>query len=867
MIVSTLGVGLLMGAHAVGSASSASPVKTGSVNPAVGSRPTFPTASVSTHTNSRAALEQRLLAQARADHIPIEALSLPNLLGSAKITGGVVTPGTSVAPAPMGIGTYGVLNTTGHPTAFNITTNSWEGTISLQSPVNTFLLDNDGASSTNGADNTFGVQLNAVVNNTTVLDNSTYAFWTQNVLYFNFAAPNTVTFLDNVWNFSSPAVSLTSGTIFSGNGTPVYPEYYYDFGPTFAVTYPMTVHLYLNSSTTDNLTNGYGYSTVRFGFDVVNGLTGASEAAGVYDTVEFNSTTPYALVPPSPFLVDGSQLTPTGYIPYDAEIMLGGPGGGTTTSVFGISGSEMLQYLSSGTYANAPSAWDIGSETGETSEGISETYTTAGTVLLSAGPSIVAPLWNATPGGNLGQATVSGPLSPSNAFVFFTPGTQLNANTAAWAPTQTATSVDYTVIPGTYTVSAMLSDYTPITKTVTVTAGHTASVTFTMKANSREGVYTPLVAWDNAQLAAISSSGKGTAAHPYKLLNNPAPGGLNSVFGEFNDYLYLVFPGVLLSGTTAYVDLVSPANNSVTFPTAYDSALAYYGLPFTDNLQYELFNASNVAIWGATGITGWFFFDDYGPTGGLPLANVVVWGGQHDLIGHNTFESQGSALLLAGLSPVAAPGNVVWGNTFENSTVLAPAMYPGNGAVNGPPIAIFAYEGGDLIYNNWVGTSITAFSPHVNMFNGAPQANAESWNLTAVEPAKYKTTFDGFTLTGAIVGAWQGGNFWLDYFVGAGLPYNEYGYIATGGDWFPLPLIAYAVTFAIPGLLAIEWSVTINGVTEKAKYPVRSIVFYEVPGTYTYTTAKVVGIGKITPASGTFSVNNANVVVILHYTP
>jgi thermopsin len=868
MVVSTLGFGLIS-AHAVASASSASPVKTGLVNPAVGSRLTFPTTPVSTQSNSRAALEQRLLAQARADHIPIEALSLPNLLGSAKITGGVVSPGASVAPAPMGIGTYGVRNTTGNPTAFNISTNSWEGTISLQSPVNTFLLDNDGALSTNGADNTFGVQLNAVMNNTTVLDSSTDAFWTQNVLYFNFAAPNTVTFLDNVWNFSSPAVSLTSGTIFSGNGTPVYPAYYYDFGPTFAVTYPLTVHLYLNSSITDDLANGYGYSTVRFGFDLVNGLTGLSEAAGIYDTVEFNSTTAFALVPPSPFLVDGSQLTPTGYIPYDAEIMLGGPGGGTTTSVFGISGSERLQYLSSGTYANAPSAWDIGSETGETSEGISETYTTAGTVLLSAGPSIVAPLWNATPGGNLGQATVSGPLSPSNAFVFFTPGTHLSANTAAWAPTRTATSVDYTVIPGTYTVSVMLSDYTPITKTVTVTAGHTASVTFTMKANSREGVYTPLVAWDNAQLAAISSGGKGTATHPYKLFNNPASGGLNSVFGEFNDYLYLVFPGVLLSGTTAYVDLVSPANNSVTFPTAYDPALADFGLPFTDNLQYELFNASNVAIWGATDITGWFFFDDYGPTGGLPIANVVVWDGQHDLIGDNTFESQGSALLLAGLSPEATPGNVVWGNTFDNSSVLAPTMYPGNGTANGPPFAIFAYEGGDLIYNNWVGTSITAYSPPVNMFNGAKQANAESWNLTAVEPAKYRTTFDGFTLTGAIVGAWQGGNFWIDYVVGTGLPYDEYGYIVTGGDSFPLPLIAYAVTFSVSGLFpGVEWSVTINGVTEKAKFPVRSIVFYEVPGAYSFTAAKVLGPGKITSPKGyDFTVSAANVYVTLLYIP
>ncbi|EQD74826.1 Peptidase A5, thermopsin, partial [mine drainage metagenome] len=86
--------------------------------------------------------------------------------------------------------------------------------------INTFLLTNDGSISTNGSQNTFGVQLNAVTNGTTVGTNSSYSFWTQNVLYFNFPSPGMITFLDNIWNFSSPAVSLTAGTLYSYNGTP-----------------------------------------------------------------------------------------------------------------------------------------------------------------------------------------------------------------------------------------------------------------------------------------------------------------------------------------------------------------------------------------------------------------------------------------------------------------------------------------------------------------------------------------------------------------------------------------------------------------------------------------------------------------------
>lgn len=817
---------------------------------------------------SHLALQKTIMATAVADHIPIQAVSLPNLLGDATVKNGVVTP-NAVTPAPIGLATYGVRNTTGIAQAFTLETQSWEGSITLNSPANTFLLDNDGALSTNGTQNEFGVQLNAVMNGTTVGNLSTYSFWTQNVLYFNFPSPGTITFLDNVWNFSSPAISLTAGTLYSYNGTPVYPQYYYDFGPTYAVSYPLTVHLYLNSSIT-NLPNGYGYSTVRFGYDIVNATTDKSEAAGTYDTVLFNSTRAIGTVPSSPFLVDGSQVTPTGFIPWDAEIMIGGPGGGTTTSVYGISGTEGLQYWNStlGAYANAPSAWNVAGETGETSEGIAETYTTPGTVDLGAGPFFVTPLWNSTPGGNLGQATFSGPLSPSNAFVFATPGNQLDSNYAGWAPTQTASTVDYVLPPGTYTFEAMLSDYNPITATVSAGAGGTTHLHFDLSSNHRTGVYTPLVAWNNAQLAAISSGGRGTVNNPYELVNNGAPGGagLNPVFGQFNDYLFQVFPGVLLAGTTAYVDLVHPSLLGLTYQTGYDAVLAELGLPLTNNLQFEFFDASHVSLWDANGITGWFFYEDYGPTGFLPLSNVVVWGGTHDLVGANTFVSQGSSLLLAGYSPYAPTGNVVWGNTFENSSQLSPTMYPGNGGANGPPIGIFAFESGDLIYNNAVDTSITAYAPNANMFFGSPQLNAENWNLSMVEPAFYQMHFNGFALTGTIVPSlWQGGNSWADYVPGSTLPYDEFGFIATGGDYFPYPITAFPVVFFLSERgPPVEWSVTVNGVTETTS--ASFVVFYETPGTYGFSAAVVEGRGAVAPSSGTLTVVNHGLVVVLTLT-
>jgi len=821
---------------------------------------------VTTHTPSpavapRLAFEQHVLATAKADHIPMAAVSLPNLLGQAKVSNGVVSPISTVAPAPMGIGTFGVLNTTGTAVPYTIETSSWEGSITINS-VNTFMLDNDGALSTTGGNNTFGVQLNTVTNDTTVGSQSTGAFWTQNVMYWNLV-PGTVTFLDNIWNFSSPATSLTSGTLYSYNGTPVYPEFYYDFGPTVAVTLPVTVHLFLNSSTTDIA--GIGYSTVRFGYDIVNAASHVTEAAGVYDTVLFNSSLPAGSVPASPFLVSGSQLTPTNFLLYDAEIMIGGPGGGTTTSVYGISGTEQLQYWNStdSAYVNPPSAWNVGTDTGETSEGIAETYTTPGTVSLSAGPSIPMPLWNATPGGNIGKATFSGPLSPSNAFVFFTPGSAFNVSTAAWAPTQTASTVSYSLPPGTYTVDAMMSDYTPIQTTLTVGNGGTGALHFVMSHHPAAGIYTPLDAWNNAQLAALSTSGAGTAAHPYVIENNLAAGGLNPVFGEFNDYLFPVFPGVLIAGTTAHVDFNNPALNNITYQPGAWAGLTRLDLPISNNLQFELFDASNVSIWNARGISGWFFYEDYGPTGLLPLANVVVWGGYHDLVGDSLFLSQGSSLLLAGANGAAATGNVVWGNAFVNSSAISPTMYPGNGEFNGPPIGIFAFESGDLIYNNYVVTSITAFAPDENFFSGAPQLNLENWNLPMVEPSAWATSFNGYVLTGSIVAsAFQGGNYWADYVPGVTtLPYDEYGYISSGGDAFPLPITAYLVVFELSEHTLVTWSVTVNGVTQTTFFPV--LAFYETPGTYSFSDAVVHGSGTITPSSSSFTVTTHNVLVFL----
>ena len=56
--------------------------------------------------------EDRILSETKAAHVLARDVMLPNLLGQASISKGVVHPLTTVAPAPMVLGDFGVRNTT-----------------------------------------------------------------------------------------------------------------------------------------------------------------------------------------------------------------------------------------------------------------------------------------------------------------------------------------------------------------------------------------------------------------------------------------------------------------------------------------------------------------------------------------------------------------------------------------------------------------------------------------------------------------------------------------------------------------------------------------------------------------------------------
>jgi thermopsin len=804
--------------------------------------------SLSAPSSAREGLERKITGELAADGVPARDIYLPNFLSPPTLKDAFVHPEYQESPAPMGIGDIGVRNTSGTAVPYTFNTTSWSASFTIRNADSLYL---------DGDDDAFTIQLNTVLANTTVFGNTTDAFWTQNVLDVA-PASGEVQFVDNIWNFSNPTAAMPTNTFYPNpnqNGS-AEPYFYGAAGPEYSISFPFTVNLYINSSLT--IDGGNAYPTVRFGFELAT-VSGAPLARGIYDTVEFNSNTGPSGTPVPEFRVDGSHLTPVG-LPYNSEIVLGGPGSGSSVTFFAIDASAQLRYLNATTHAyqNAPSAITAGVDTAETSTGVAEYYTTPGTMEIGSGPSLVQPMWNETPGGNAGEETLSGTVSPANSFIFINPGTGLNRVTAGWAPTQTTGSYSYDLPPATYAGVAELSDYDPMS--LSYAAGASATLDISLTRDMSQGVYTPLYAWDNAEYGAFASSGDGSAASPYVIDSNQGAA-LDPLFAEINDDWFPTFSGVFFADSTAHVDLLNPPSFYIVYPEPVAGQLAAVGLPTSNDLQIELYNVANVVIWGGTDISGWF-----GNTGHIfplsplefPLATLTLWNVTDSLIGDNTFFDQGVSILM-----LQGGGNVVWGNHIDPGPQVAGEY------AYASEIGISAFESGDLVYDNSVTTTYDAYAPDYNEYTGAQQTNLELWNLPGSEPASQVRSVDGFNLSGSIVnGLTQCGNYWGNYIPGGPLPFTDSGDIAQGGDYCPLslaPPAEYAVTFTEGGLpTTTDWSVSIDGLsgTAAAGSP---IAFSFPDGTYDYGAGAVAGYLCSDP-NGTVTVNGGSTGVAINYT-
>ena len=790
------------------------------------------------HPTPAGAIGSRALAAAKSAHIPLTDVFLPNAMSAPTVSNGVVQPLYTSAPAPMGLGYWGVQKSGGVNKGTVTYHPSIEGAVTLNS-VNPFYL----ASS---SPDIFTMQLNTVLTHTTVLGNTSGQYWIQNVpLYF--AASQTFGIEDNIWNFSSATAGMQTSTLHSYNGTIVPGVFYFDVGPSFHLPTPFTVRLWNNASVV-NLR-----PTVYFNYSITT--ANGSVITGSYDRVEFNS----AVSPVTPaamptFQIDGKQTNPLGLL-NDAEIMIGGPGGGSTTSLFGINGSMGLWTEANGssTFTPVPAGYSFGTDTGETSEGIAE-WGTGGPhplAILGPGPSLLQPLWGAV-GAHTGFIRETFDLMPTNAFAFANVGGTFNANTAAWAPVPVNGVAVYDLSPHTYSFDFLLADRTPMTATVS----STSTLTVHLAKNNAMGVYTPLWAWDKSQLRFISSQGNGTLGNPYVLESNSV-GAVSPLFGEFNDFYYPVFPGIFIANSNAYVTATGLTDFPVHYTLPNEAAFsAHFGTPFSNNLGLQFFNDSHISLVGNSQLTGWAF------TGDTFVSSVLFWNTSHSLIGANTFQVQSLGLIVSG-----GTGNVVWGNVFQSATTTAsnPAQIQFGSAQQG----FQEFDGGDLIYNNEFLTPVTAVTPPFNLYTGAPQLLQDRWNVSP-QSALHTRVVNGFGLNGSILGlVYQAGNYWANYGAPSDpygvKPYTDGGGILLGGDFQPiLTFNLHRIVFTESGLSSgTTWSVTINGYAQSVN--TTSMTFWEPDGLYAFSVGHVTGF-TATPAFGAAHVAGGPVSVSIVFT-
>jgi len=305
----------------------------------------------------------------------------------------------SKEPAPMGIADYGI-GPNNQPYAYE--------TPEFLGVINVNKLETYNASLNQSAYwMTFQLNVNLIFEN----GNTQYVYWIQDVAFVN-TLDNYVQFIDNIWNSSSPDANMLDSTVL-GNGTVGNSSgtgFYYDWanqylsGNDISLSYPYNIQLEVFS-----YINAEGYPAVAFLYNDGYGWV-------TYDNANFVFASDLTSYPE--FLVDGYQYTPVGNF-YDAELILGGPGGGTQTYDVSSSLTLQLEYWNGNNFQMIDNAYNFGSDTAEGISNVSSDwgfYTNNGTLseILFNFPGQPGELYDAD---NVATLRVNSPLTSGILYV------------------------------------------------------------------------------------------------------------------------------------------------------------------------------------------------------------------------------------------------------------------------------------------------------------------------------------------------------------------------------------------------------------------------------------------------------------------
>lgn len=279
----------------------------------------------------------------------------------------VVLPPTwySGSQAPVGVADYGAYYSGSDEVPYEYSTTEFVSNFTIYSASFT--------SNSKFYPYSFSIQLNVVLNYTK--PNGQHAYlWVQDVAVIN-TATSQMNIVDNIWNLTSTKSTLKS---LSGNGK-VYTyqgqNYYaYQYPYTISFTYPLQVSLFVTVSV-----NSQGYPVIDFYFAYGGRV------------VKYDSVVVKVPVKSASFYVQGYSALPSGLYE-DAELVTGGPGGGSNASPIAYNAYYTLQYLSGGKLVSVPHAFDYGADTAETVTNMADNASGYAAV-LGPGAESWHPLW------------------------------------------------------------------------------------------------------------------------------------------------------------------------------------------------------------------------------------------------------------------------------------------------------------------------------------------------------------------------------------------------------------------------------------------------------------------------------------------
>ncbi len=269
--------------------------------------------------------------------------------------------GYSREPAPMGIADFGVTGTGAGAEGYAYAAPSFEGTAFVRG-MNVSISDHGTTL------HVVAFELNVVL----VLEcnGTNYTYWIQNGLHVNATSREYTIGGAYVWNFSSPSATFASGELRGNSSSTLDGDVYYDIpsgcpeipGQCSTLSWPGT----LTGRVATGESGGVPY--VAYQYDLGSGWV-------TYDNVSFLHLTGATDVG---FVVDGFHATPVASDEfYDAEWDWVAAGGGLSSSVLASNLSMSLDFWNGRNYQAVPTAWNFGSNTGETSTNVADSLAAA----------------------------------------------------------------------------------------------------------------------------------------------------------------------------------------------------------------------------------------------------------------------------------------------------------------------------------------------------------------------------------------------------------------------------------------------------------------------------------------------------------